>query len=210
VSAHVRAAELIPWLVNKRLDGDDLEWLMGHLHDCRHCQAMLESERRIHAAVNASDTIEYAPQASFNRLWSRIDSSNRAAENGASVAPPDARRSPVWLQLAASVLLAVGMGALLWQWQDTAPAPAFRTVTSRATPAPAGSLKVIFDAAATSADVRLVLGAAELTVLAGPSSTGVYTVVSATAFDQADLDASLKSLRSDPRVRFAERSVRSD
>jgi hypothetical protein len=215
VSDHLRATELIPWLVNKRLEGEALTWLTTHLDGCDRCRAVLESERKIYAAVNASDTIEYAPQASFNRLWSRIESGHvsdlahaRAAQTVALEAPLG-RRS--WARLAVSLLLATGAGALLWQWRGAvapAIAPAqYRTVTSSATLAPAGSINVIFSDGATMADVQLILQAAGLSVISGPSSAGVFNVGFNARQRDADLTASLKSLRNDPRVRFAEPSA---
>ena len=215
MSDHLRATELIPWLVNRRLEGEALIWLTTHLDDCDRCQMVLESERRIYAAVNVSDTIEYAPQASFNRLWSRIESSHATdighARAVQTVAPETPRGRRGWARLATSLLLAAGAGALLWQWRGAgapaiAPAP-YRTVTSSATLAPAGSINVIFSDGATMADVQLIVHAAGLNVISGPTSAGVFNVGFNARQRAVDLTASLKSLRNDPRVRFAEPSV---
>jgi hypothetical protein len=230
VSDHLRAAELMPWLVNKRLEGEELVWITSHLNDCSRCQAVFESERRIYAAVNASDTIEYAPQASFNRLWARIESGQPAtAAQPATATEPAHHRGvaraglvgpglvgpglvgPGLVGLAASLLLVIGTGVLLWQWRGAvapAIAPAqYRTVTSSTTLAPASSINVIFSNAATLADVQLILNTAGLNVLSGPTSAGVFNVGFGGIQRGNDLTASLKSLRNDPRVRFAEPSA---
>jgi hypothetical protein len=104
-------------------------------------------------------------------------------------------------------LLATGAGALLWQWRGAVAPAQYRTVTSSATLAPAGSINVIFSDGATMADVQRILQAAGLNVISGPSSAGVFNVGLKERQRDEDLTASLKSLRNDPRVRFAEPSA---
>jgi hypothetical protein len=210
VNDHLRAGELIPWLANKRLEGDELAWLNSHLDGCPSCQAQLAGERHIVAALNTHATVEYAPQPSFNRLWARIEADSRAVRRdpAADSRPPSTSvRNRPYVQVAAAVLIAAGLGALAVQHASPPAATVYHTVTNTVPPAAPGSLKVIFSDAATMADVKLILGSAGLRVISGPSEAGIFTVGLSAAGAHHDLRSSLKALRDDPRVRFAEPSV---
>ena len=207
---HLRASELIPWLANRRLEGDELAWLNSHLEGCAPCQAQLASERHIVTALNTHATVEYAPQPSFSRLWARIESEGSAVRRdpAADSRPPSTKvRNRPYVQVAAAVLVAAGLGALALQHSSPPAAAVYRTVSNTAPPAAPGSLKVIFSDAATMADVKLILGSAGLRVISGPSEAGIFTVGLSAESAQHDLRGSLKALRDDPRVRFAEPSV---
>ena len=227
---HARASELLPWLLNGRLEGPDVGWVQAHLEHCAPCRAEYAAQQRIRDALAAQPVVEFAPQASFNRLWQRIESAAqsrgdrhmsaaslapRADSDGAMDAPVQSRRpwlqALVGLQAAAIVLL----GAALWaqRAQDArlrAP-PDYRTVTELLAPDAAGSarsapaIRVIFDDRVRLGDVREILAGTNLSIGAGPEPTGVYTLISAQAATAtAALDAALARLRADPRVRFAE------
>jgi hypothetical protein len=213
MNEHVRAAELLPWLVNQRIEAGERAWLLAHLEKCERCSAALRAEQRICAAVNTQSTVEYAPQASFSRLWARIeaDSSTEASAQylpGRVAARPALRQ--VYGRAAAVLCVTAALGAVLWQLRGPTTAPGiYRTVTSVGHPAPVNSINVIFSDAATIADMRTILGSAGLSVISGPSSAGVVTVGPGNTPDAFNLNASLATLRADPRVRFAEPAVSS-
>lgn len=222
MNAHARARELLPWMINGRIDGDDAAWVNGHLADCAACRTELAAERRIREAITREPTVEFAPQASFNRLWKRIEADAReptpvAASVAMPVAAPDAaprvgrRPRPArailqrWLRvaLAAQAAAILVLCGVLWQRPTAA---AYRTVTD-APPAPLATgpvVKAIFDDDVRLADVKEILAGSALTVASGPSEGGVYALVARDAHLAPISTATLARLRADPRVRFAE------
>ena len=73
MNEHARASELLVWMVNGRIEPADRRWLSEHLEGCAACRGELAVERRVRDAVAREPTVEFAPQASFNRLWKRIE-----------------------------------------------------------------------------------------------------------------------------------------
>ena len=220
MNEHAHAHELLPWMVNGRIEGRDAEWLDAHLSQCAACRDELAAQQRVRDAIAREPTVEFAPQAAFNRLWKRIEAHTHgsqaagatAADNLRSEAgpalPARARALP-WmrvtlaLQAAAIAVLCVA----LWR----APlAPAYRTVTDPPASSAVGVpiVKAIFDDQVRLADVKDILAASRLVVESGPSEAGVYTLVPRDA-GVADIPAvTLVRLRADPRVRFAELGAR--
>jgi anti-sigma factor RsiW len=214
---HARASELLTWMVNGRLDGPEAHWLNEHLQGCAACRDELAAQRRIRDALVREPTVEFAPQASFNRLWKRIeadaldvDASTPAATGAAartafgSAYSGRLRASP-WMRavLAAQAAAILVLGALLWQ---RLPVPAYRTMTEAAPALQVSGpvVKAIFDDQVRLTDVKEILAAAGLVVAAGPSEAGVYTLVARDGRSTAIPPATLARLRADPRVRFAE------
>jgi hypothetical protein len=221
MSEHTRAAEMLTWMVNGTLDGPDTAWLDRHLKVCAECRDELTVQRRIRDAIAREPTVEFAPQAAFNRLWKRIEADGTETAAPAAPATPAAtaatavtairgagRVSP-WLRwaLAAQAAAILVLCGVLWQ----RPAPgSYRTVTD-APPAPfAGQqvVKAVFADAVRIADVKEILASTGLVVAAGPSEAGVYTLVARDAQARSSTPAILARLRADPRIRFAEAGTR--
>ena len=219
MNEHARAHELLPWMVNGRIESRDAAWLDDHLADCADCRVELAAQRRLRDAIAREPTVEFAPQAGFNRLWKRIEADAHsarpaqpaavaaAASVGASAIPlPVRTRSLPWmratlaLQAAAIAVLCVAL------WRTPPASPPYRTVTDLpASPAVTGpNVKAIFDDQVRLADVKDILAASGLVVATGPSEAGVYTLVPRDAGVAEIAPASLARLRADPRVRFAE------
>lgn len=216
MNEHARASELLVWMVNGRIESTDAKWLNEHLEGCAACRGEMVAERRIRDAIAREPTVEFAPQASFNRLWERIAGEHgelqsrppaeamtpRAATSTASPARGGQHR---WVRaaLAAQAAAILVLCSVLWQRPA---APAYRTVTSTA-PAPVAAddvLKVIFDDQVRLADVKEILAGAGLVVASGPSEAGVYTLVARDARSRPLTAEAAAHLRADPRVRFAE------
>ncbi len=216
MNEHARASELLPWLVNGRIEGADARWLSGHLEHCASCRSELVAQRRIRDALTREPTVEFAPQASFNRLWKRIEAeaagmapqAPRAAaasvDAPALFAPVRSVRS-LWVRTtlvaqAAAILVLCGV---LWMRPDSS---AYRTVTD---PAPAAGasgpvIKAIFSDQVRLADLKEILAGAGLVVASGPSEAGVYALVPRDANSKSVVPTAVARLRADPRVRFAE------
>lgn len=231
MNEHARAYELLPWMVNGRIESSDAAWLDGHLAHCPDCRAELAAQQRLRDAIAREPTVEFAPQAAFNRLWKRIEADSHGAPALPASAPavpaalapalstagvgvaatsspalPQRMRSLPWMR-ATLALQAAAIAVLCVALWHTAPAtPPYRTVTDPpSTPAITGpNVKAIFDDQVRLADVKDILAASGLVVATGPSEAGVYTLVPRDA-DVADIPAAtLQRLRADPRVRFAE------
>lgn len=201
MSEHTKAWEQIPWLVNGSLQGEPLNELQQHLSTCSECRAELALQTRLRDAVALQPTVEFAPSASFNSLWARIEADAEFQKPTAHVTP---RRSRRWFiyALAAQWLLMAGMA---W-WYVYATSADYRTVTSRST-TPTGELKVVFDSSTTLAEVNDILASTGLTSIGGPTPAGVFVLRRDMQHENPDLDAALAQLRANPRVRFAERSA---
>jgi anti-sigma factor RsiW len=207
---HERADKLLPWLVNGRLQAEELAWLNSHLEHCAECRNELIAQQRVRAAVIAQPTVEYAPQSSFNRLWARIDADAFVPLPDQPLVLPPAQRH-FWRWMAAGIAAQLLLFATLWFSRALVPdstsagtPPAeYQTVTSSSSPAtPAARLQVVFDDAVTVAEVKVILGRAGLTTQNGPTPAGVYTLVLDAEHAGAPIGTALATLRLDPRVRF--------
>jgi hypothetical protein len=226
---HTRAQELLPWMVNGRIEGRDAAWLDGHLAQCADCRDELAAQQRLRDAIAREPTVEFAPQAGFNRLWKRIEAEAHGAQVTGATAAADAHddsfaalaaatnvlptptRTLPWMRIAifAQAAAIAVLCVALWRAPPVS-APAYRTVTDPPVgPAIAGPVvKAIFDDQVRLADVKDILAASGLVVASGPSEAGVYTLVPRDA-GSADIPAdTLSRLRADPRVRFAEPGAR--
>ena len=214
MNEHERAAELLTWQVIGRLNGDDLTWLSAHLEGCAHCRAEQRVQRRIRDAVASQPVVEFAPQASFNRLWKQIESDASLDNPHAASAPATGtgaaqrtRRRARWLHLlvAAQAAGIVLLGAALWQGRLHSAAPDYRTVTDQpVTYGTPDEIKAIFADQVRLADVKEILAGTNMLIAGGPNAAGVYTLVSAESSSTKAARAALARLRADPRVRFAE------
>ena len=216
---HARASELLVWMVNGRIEPADSRWLSEHLEGCAACRRELTVERRVRDAVAREPTVEFAPQASFNRLWERIEGERdmaspdapataaRAASHEAAPRAGGGKRPWIPVAMATQAAVILLLCGLLWQRST---APAYRTVTDSA-PALAASgdvIKAIFSDDVRLADVKEILASTGLAVVSGPSEAGVYTLAARDAHARPVTPEAAARLRADPRVRFAELGAR--
>jgi hypothetical protein len=215
--SHQEAWDLIPWSIIGRIAEDDQRRLENHLLACAECRRELTEQKNVRRAIRREKSnIEYAPQASLQKLMARIDAAETAPpveadEHVASNAQATERRveSTPWRRwlMAAATLLAVGTGTLLYGPGPPASqeGPArFRTVTSPpAQPLRAGQIRAVFAPNLTVEELTSIASETRLTIVDGPSDSGVYTLDVQPGTGQSIGDL-IEALRSDPRVRFAE------
>jgi anti-sigma factor RsiW len=215
MNEHARAVELLTWKVNGRLAGADSDWLESHLETCSDCRRELAAQQSIRDAIAREPTVEFAPQASFNRLWARIEQDGREAPQPALAAKGAATRgrrrgwaAGRWTRaaLAGQAVFIALLGGALWRGSDSSTAPNYRTVTEATPAAVSGQpvIKAIFDDRVRLTDVQDILAGSGLAVASGPTAAGVYTLVAADATAAPLSPATVARLRADPRVRFAE------
>jgi hypothetical protein len=217
--SHDEAFELIPWLVNGRLPREEQDSLERHLAECVECRREADAQRQVRNAIRQDESnVEYAPHASFQKLWSRIEESqqdevsgkgiDRGADRNGWPTASDRKRSPPqrWM-LAAGMFLALGLGlvlALRWPAESPDRASEYRTATTPpAQPDREGEIRAVFAPNVTIDELTRIVSEARLTIVSGPSDSGVYTLAVQPGRGMPAADA-LAQLRSDPRVRFAE------
>ena len=109
--------------------------------------------------------------------------------------------------MAAATVLAVGLGLLMAsQWRAWSPGPASEYRTAAAPPAQPdrdGQIRAVFSPSVTVEELTRIVSETRLTIVGGPSDSGVYTLAVQPGQDLTVADAIVR-LRSDPRVRFAE------
>jgi hypothetical protein len=129
------------------------------------------------------------------------------------IVTPAVRRTvkqPAMRWLAAAVLVeAVGLtlltGALLATRGAQGPqSAAYRTVTSPAAAREGAVIRAVFARTLTVADMQTLLSESRLSIVAGPTEAGVYTLAPTVPTDRTQVARSLARLRASSGVRFAE------
>ncbi|GAB2510414.1 hypothetical protein GCM10027084_26980 [Pseudoxanthomonas sangjuensis] len=192
------AWEAMPDALQGALTPRQSEWLDGHLARCDACRAQFAQQQRLQRAMSLPVDLPIDAEAGLKRLLSRIDNPDLAKA-------PEPSRPVGWAGralVAAIVLQAIGLGAMgakLWSLES---APAYRTLSREAAPAPAGSIRLVPDPAMELADWNALLDASGLRVVEGPNKVGGYLVVPTT--EAVRREALLQRLRSTRGILLAE------
>jgi anti-sigma factor RsiW len=226
---HDECQLLVPWFVNGTLSESQRQRVETHLARCASCRAEVAEQSLLREHMGRHESVVYTPQASLQKLLSRIDS--EPTEPRAVLLQPASgvATSQRWL-VAAAVLSAIAVmtaGLSWWRMQDERMAPRYMTLTSESdelahTPA----ARVVFAPAANVARVSELLRRHHARIVAGPTEAGVYTLTfmsadTASAVDEvrsADavqesvtqaptrslVESSIDALRKEPDVLFAE------
>ena len=198
-SEHQRAFELLPWLVNGRLEASEREAVEGHLRSCLPCRRELKEQQRLRTALREHPAVHISLKTSFDRLTRRL------AEP--VIEPPRhaARPLSAFARFAVAGVAGIALlGVLLWLVpREQEPDAAYRTL---ATSAAGGGTRVdiVFVESATPAERDRVVADIGGEIASGPTELGRYTV----RFDSdhssdADVADALRRLNRDPHVRFA-------
>ena len=199
---HRDAWDLIPWLINGRLDAGQRAGVERHLDECAECRSELQVQCELMQAMNARPLVEAMPRASLRRLWDRIDAESLPAQTAAAAPVPARARRLRWLAAAAAgIVLALGLALTLGGPWRGSPQAEYRTVSDPGAAPAAGSIRAVFAGDLTVAELQALLQEAGLRARSGPTASGVYTLAPAPAQDPR---VALEILRSHPGVRFAE------
>jgi len=205
---HDSAWLLIPWYVNGRLEESQRLSVEAHLHACTACQEEVRTQQKICAAMSASNPeVEQLPTASLRALLQKIDSTQNPTTIQLPVLIERARSmSWQWSGRVAASLAAIAVAVAGWltfnRLQTTHQQPAdYYTVTSPAPLVPYEVIRAVFAPALTVTEMQSILNDAQLTIVAGPTAAGVYSLAKT---GTQPVDASLQRLRGHKEVLFAE------
>ena len=201
---HEHAMEMLPWLINDSLLGDERAAILDHAQSCVMCRRDMQSLEDLRASVKRLSSHVPIPEPDMRNINARIDKLiNR--QNWA-------RRSISWIgeffaspwraaYVAQSVLLVVLAAALLWPaTRDTE----YTMLTQASDLADGHYVRVVFSPDLTRSDLEELLDDLELKVVAGPSDRGVYTLASEKSIAITERDAALASLLKNRSVLFAQ------
>lgn len=200
VISHEESIELLPWLVNDSLLGDEREAVQAHALSCIICRRELAELEALQQTIQTTACAVPAPD--MRRINARIDAQLERESRARNLL--EAMRhffaSP-WRAAFVAQSLALVAVAGLWLQAGT-DEPQFRTLTSAETLSAGHYLRVVFDPNLEQAKIDALLADAGLAVAAGPSERGVITLRFADAVDETARSALTETLRSDPRVLF--------
>ena len=213
---HQEISALIPWYLNGTLGEHDRRRVDAHLSSCADCRNELALDRHIYRSATAETAVEYMPAASLKRLQARLDGMDAAASGGApaeaaAAAVPRAesrarRSSPLrWLMAASVAVMALALSltaADRWLRSRAHAAPSdYYTVTTPAPRPPGEVIRAVFSPSITLGELQKILAEAGLSIVAGPTEAGVYSLA---ATSRRPVNTSLALLRTHAEVRFAE------
>lgn len=190
---------LLPWYVNGTLEGDELEYVQRHLVECSQCVKEAEWLRELYAACIASEVMP-GTSGPLRKLRRALEAPPPTKPGFSAGVRREWRSGNAWARwsVAASLALVVLLASVL---RDTDAPALYRTLgASSSTSHTSGSLIVVFDPAATEADLRRILRAAGTRLVDGPTQSNAYVLDVPTARRQ---DA-LRALRAERAVVFVE------
>jgi hypothetical protein len=210
--AHDKAWELLPWLVNGTLAGQERAEVETHVRTCLPCRRELKEQLMLRAAVHESAVLDRSPQQGFDALMRRVDQpagGGNMALFGASarsklrsmIGRLVARGPAPWGPYAAAgaVIVLLGLG-LLYQPNTGG---IFQTLSSGAA-TDALMLDIIFVPNATASERQAVLDTIVGTVEPRGGSPDRYRVrLDPESTPPKDAHELMERLRSDSRIVFA-------
>lgn len=211
MTPHRQLLELVPWLANGTLVGEERARVQEHVAQCAQCAEELERCRALAAALVAEAPAAAPHPAQLTRLLRRLDAEEAAPALSSlrRLAAPFAAlpRGWRWALSAQLALLLVAVLALFGAATpgDQSPAPALYRTLGDAAAAPANGtrLRVVFAPELQEGEMRQLLLEVRAEVVAGPTPLGVYTLALPAGAGEP-LTVVLEHLRRQPGVRFAE------
>ncbi len=201
---HEHAMEMLPWLINDSLLGDERAAVLDHAQSCVMCRREMKSLEDLRDSINSLSSPVPIPAPDMRNINARIDKLiNR--QNWA-------RRSKSWIgeffaspwraaYVAQTVLLVVLAAVLLW---PATREPEYSMLTQTSDLADGYYVRVVFSPDLTHSDLKELLDDLELRIVAGPSDRGVYTLATENSIVITERDAALAHLLNNRSVLFAQ------
>lgn len=226
--SHQQAVQVLPWFVNGTLTAQEHAAVEAHVRDCLRCRSELEQLNRWQGEFSQTMHERPVPSAvASNRAAALIA---RAAASNESVPPHESERTPrparqrrpafdtiaAWVAVpsrwltaapraaAIAIAMLLAAGVLTWSLVPRTPDTAdFRTLTTPDS-LPAGQyLRIALHPQSEAGSLDRLLRESGLTIVAGPSEHGVYTL----ALNNDEWPQAVATLEADPAVLFAETFV---
>lgn len=201
VMSHGEAVELLPWLVNDSLEAGERDGVLEHARNCVICRREMAELESLRDSISHAADSTAIPTSDMRRINARID----AWENRGQPLMAKLREligSPWRVAFAAQTVLLLVLGtALLWPNGDGAK---FTTLTVPEKLPDGHYVRVVFDPDLAAGEVPRLLGQMNLTVVAGPSERGVYTLGLPGQASTTERDAVVSDLQTHPGVLFAQ------
>jgi hypothetical protein len=201
---HDAAIELLPWLINGSLDGEERDAVADHATSCVICRRELDELEVLQQSVETLASRGVSPEPDMRRINARIDAQLQRESRGNALIAAWRRFSSSRWRLAFAVqtaVLVIVVGVVL---MPAEPEPQFTTMTS-AEELPAGHyLRVVFDPTLDDVAIAGIVETNGLSVFTGPTDRGVITLRFGDALAADERDSALASMRGDARVLFAE------
>ncbi|CAG7856468.1 hypothetical protein MCAMS1_00965 [biofilm metagenome] len=214
---HQEFSQLLPWYVNKSLQGNELRAVESHINSCLTCKRELTQLTKLAQAVKHEGALDSAENASFARLRMRLHgqqpdatTQQQPAVSGNVVQINAQAKNQInsWyrpaLAMAAAVLLSVIF--ILPMSANNPGNNDFRTL-SNGEPEKAIStdeIRVVFANNINLQQKNTIVGRVHGQIIDNPTAQGVYTVRLESASDANHALAVIESLRQDSNVIFAE------
>lgn len=202
--SHEQAFDLLPWYVTDTLSDAEAAGVRAHLRSCLVCRRELEAQQCISGLVADAEMVPLKPHRSFQALMARVDAQESARESARSGVGRWLAWTTAPLPIAAGLSALVLIGILTVLFGTSPDEPAYRTLAQdvdleqHATPL----LRVIFAESVEQSEALRVVSELGVDVVAGPNEVRAYTI----RVEEGDVDRVLETLRTDARVRFAERT----
>lgn len=220
--SHERAFELLPWLANGSLSASERRSVELHVRTCLPCRVELKEQQALAALVSEHPTVHVSAEEGFERLRHSLDAAANGRRGHAGALsfarlrpqrPVAGRRAAVAAGVAVAAAGALWFGSNTYRQGDGADtAPSYLTASD-----PAGAerfrIDVIFAAGTTEEQMRALLEELGAAIVGGPTPVGRYTLAlgakggaGARVVSDSDVDAVIRGLEDDDRVRFAGRT----
>jgi hypothetical protein len=226
-SAHQDLSQLLPWFVNKTLQGSELKAVENHLTVCLTCKRELIQLQKLAQAVIQEGSLDSAEQASFARLKKRLHTAQQQDlqslpqqvhpephKTGASdnVRQLSNARKQGWTNsaiprpvLALAAVLLLSLLVPRYFGTDLQQGNNFRTL-SNAQPEAIGAneIRVVFAKDVNQQQKNKILERIHGQFIGNPTAQGVYTVLLEVDIAPTHLLDVVELLRKDSNVIFAE------
>ncbi len=201
---HEHAMEMLPWLINDSLLSDERAAVLDHAQSCVMCRREIKSLEELRDSVRRLSSPVPIPAPDMRNINARIDKlidrqnwiRRLMSWIGEIFASP--RRAAY---VAQSILLVVLAAALLW---PATPDTEYAVLTQASDLADGHYVRVVFSPDLTHSDLKELLDELELSIVAGPSDRGVYTLATGNSIAAEERDTALASLLKKRSVLFAQ------
>lgn len=220
-SDHQELSQLLPWYVNKSLQGTELKAIETHLSVCLVCKRELIQLQKLAQAVIQEGSLDSAEQASFSRLKMRLHGHQHVqpeqrkdvvSGNVRQLSQPKKQRwaftaiTHPTLAMAAAVLLSVTVLMPRFVDKDMQLGSSFRTLSDgkQENGISANEIRVVFAENVDQQQKNKILERVHGQVIDAPTAQGVYTVRLDRDIAAKHLLDVVELLRQDSSVIFAE------